>query len=116
MAGKRDALVVATEAEPEEVYARIGPDSELEGLRVHFIVPATPPRHTWTYTEGGAEAKAGVRLRTLLAWARARGVTASGEVGDPNPCTALREATRGRRYDKVVLLQRPSFMDRLASL
>lgn len=116
MAGERDVLAVATEAEPEELFARIGSNAEPEALRVHIVVPATPPRHTWTYTEGGAEARARVRLRTLLAWARARGVTASGEVGDSNPCTALREATRGRRYDKVVLLQRPSFVDRLASV
>lgn len=103
MGRERDVLAVAAEAGPEELFGRIGSDSEPERLRVHVIVPARPPRHSWTYTEGAAKAEARARLREILVWARARGFRASGEVGDSNPWVALADATRRRRYDSVVV-------------
>lgn len=116
MGRERDVLAVSAEVDPEELFGRIGSDREPERLRVHVVVPATAPRFSWTYTEGGAKAEARARLGEILMWARARGFRASGEVGDSNPCVALADAIRRRRFDRVVVVQRPSLLDRLASL
>jgi hypothetical protein len=52
-----------------------------------------------------AEARA--RLERSLAWAREQGIPARGEVGDPNPLTALEDELRDFGADEVIVVTHP---------
>lgn len=53
------------------------------------------------------EAEARTRLERSLAWAREHKIVARGEVGDPNPTTALEDALRTFGADEVIVVTHP---------
>lgn len=73
----------------------------------YIVVPATPPRGTWTYDENGARSIARGRLETALGRFRALGADVGGEVGDERPLDAIRDAMRAGAFDAVLLSTLP---------
>ena len=47
-------------------------------------------------------------MERSLVWAREHGVIARGEVGDPNPTTAIEDELRGFGADEVIVVTHPS--------
>lgn len=74
----------------------------------HILVPATPPSHFATWTEGEALAVAQERLDSALTWFKELGAEADGEVGDRNPLQAISDALRERAFDEIILSTLPS--------
>jgi hypothetical protein len=73
----------------------------------HVLVPATPPGHFATWTEGEALAVAQERLDAALSRFKELGAEAGGEVGDPNPLEAIADAIRERTFDEIILSTLP---------
>jgi hypothetical protein len=73
----------------------------------HILVPATPPGHLATWTEGEGVAMAQRRLDAALTRFKELGAEADGEVGDPNPMEAIADATRERTFDEIILSTLP---------
>lgn len=73
----------------------------------HVLVPATPPGHFATWTEGEALAVAQERLDAALTQFKELGAEASGEVGDPDPLEAIADALRERPFDEIILSTLP---------
>jgi hypothetical protein len=65
---------------------------------------------TWDETDSRREA--GARLEEFLVHLRARGVEATGEVGDRDPVAAVRDALRGREVDEIILSTLPPGISR----
>ena len=74
----------------------------------HILVPATPPGHFATWTEGEALSVAQERLDAALSRFKELGAEADGEVGDPNPLQAISDALRERTFDEIILSTLPS--------
>jgi hypothetical protein len=73
----------------------------------HVLVPATPPGHFATWTEGEGLAVAQERLDAALSRFKELGAEADGEVGDPNPLQAIADAMRERAFDEIILSTLP---------
>lgn len=80
--------------------------------RFHVVVPATPPRDQLTWTEGEAQEIASRRLEGALGWFRARGVEATGEVGDASPLAAVGDVLARERFDEVIVSTLPPGVSR----
>lgn len=80
----------------------------------HFLVPASHPTGTWTWTEGGDRARAQSRLDNVLERLRARGLDVTGEVGDPSAVHAIAEALRPDpdAFDEILLCTPPAGLSR----
>ena len=52
-------------------------------------------------------ADARTRLERSLAWARERRIVARGEVGDPNPTTAIEDELRAFGADELIVVTHP---------
>jgi hypothetical protein len=101
-------LVIGTLAGP-------GPAAELLRLSrqmpsaFHFEVPATVPEYGWTWTEGQPKSDAGKRIEIILEFARAMGLTATGEVSDSDdPVEVVRQVVRDAPdpFDGLVVIDR----------
>ncbi len=73
----------------------------------HIVVPATHAREQVNWTEGAARDIAGRRLERALARFAELGADADGEVGDPSPMLAIRDAVREGHYDGIILSTLP---------
>lgn len=73
----------------------------------HVLVPATPPGHFATWTEGEAVAVAQERLDAALIRFKELGAEAGGEVGDPNPLQAISDALLEQTFDEIILSTLP---------
>ena len=60
--------------------------------RFHIVVPATPPREHFAWSEGEAVTVARRRLDEALAWMEEEGATVTGAVGDASPALAVADA------------------------
>lgn len=75
---------------------------------VHVVVPATPPREHFVWTEGMAHDIAQHRLDVMLTWLRAQGIEATGDVGDQQPMLAVGDALIKASFDEVILSTLPA--------
>jgi hypothetical protein len=73
----------------------------------HVVVPATPSQEHVVWTEGEARSLAQSRLDEALAKFRQLGAEADGEVGDPSPIEAIRDALLEGNYDEIILSTLP---------
>lgn len=73
----------------------------------HIVVPATPPKEQWTYTEGEASKLARARLEAAIASFSALGAEVDGEIGDPRPLDAIGDALRGGVFDGIIVSTLP---------
>ncbi len=80
----------------------------------HFflVVPATPPSEHLTWTEGEARSIAKRRLQGALSRFRELDLDVDGEVGDPSPLEAVRDALQAGRYDEIILSTLPPGLSR----
>jgi hypothetical protein len=73
-----------------------------------IVVPATPPSHGRTWTEGDARATALARLEAALARFRELDVEVEGAVGDANPILAIEDTLREHGpFHRIVLSTLP---------
>ena len=86
-----------------EVRARM----ESTPCSFHIVVPATPPKGHSTYTEGEAVVVARARLATAIERFGELGADADGEVGDPRPIDAIRDALRAGHFDAIIVSTLP---------
>lgn len=101
----RHVLVVANEPlEGEELRERIvgrnGASVELD-----VLAPVLTSRTHLAVTDIDAELdRARERLERSLAWARSHGLNARGEIGDPDPATAIEDELRAFGADEVIVV------------
>jgi hypothetical protein len=74
----------------------------------HIVVPATHTKDQMTWTEGAAHAVAEQRLEAALERFRKLGADADGEVADPSPMLAIRDALLHDSYDAIILSTLPA--------
>jgi GABA permease len=104
----RRILVVANEvlAGPalcEEIVRRGG-----SRPRVDIMAPVLTSRsHYWSSDYDRELADAQRRLEGSLAWAASQGLEARGEIGDPDPRTALEDELRDFGADEVIVVTHP---------
>jgi hypothetical protein len=111
------ALIVANQSLPSSALA----DAIAERIRsgvtgFHVVVPATPVASGFTWDEDESRREAGARLEAFLERLQALGVAATGEVGDRDPVSAVRDAIRGRDIDEIVLSTLPPGISRWLGL
>jgi GABA permease len=73
----------------------------------HLVVPATPVASQLEAPIADAGLLARHRLAVALARFNAEGITATGEVGDPNPLRAVATALRHAEFDEILLSTLP---------
>ncbi len=107
--GEHHVLVVANEAlAGNELRERI-----LEGregcIEVDIVAPLLTPRRHYAVSDIDHELEeARARLERSLAWAHEQGIVARGEVGDPNPTTAIADHLRDFGAEEVIVVTHPS--------
>ena len=107
-AGTRRVLVVANHAlSGDELRQRLSDIGERVELDV--LAPVLCSHLHYAVSDIDSElAEARKRLDRSLAWARQSGFVARGEVGDPNPTTAIEDELRDFGADAVVVVTHPS--------
>lgn len=77
-------------------------------LRLDILAPVLTSRaHLWASDFDDEVHEARLRLEGSLAWAASQGLEARGEVGDPDPRTALEDELRDFGADEVVVVTHP---------
>jgi hypothetical protein len=106
--GARHVLVVANEAlDGPELLQRILGD-ERQQVEVDVLAPVLSSRVHLAMSDIDREAtRARARLNRSLAWAREHGIEAHGEVGDPDPTTAIEDELRDFGADEVIVVTHP---------
>jgi hypothetical protein len=105
--GKRHVVVVANQAlsgnELRQRLTQMGQPLELD-----VLAPVLASHLHYAVSDIDSElAEARGRLDQSLAWARQSGFVARGEVGDPNPTTAIEDELRDFGADAVVVVTHP---------
>ena len=105
--GQCHVLVVANEAlSGDELCLRLREMGERLELDVLAPVLTSHLNYAVSDVDSGL-AKARDRLDQSLAWARQSGFVARGEVGDPNPTTAIEDELRDFGADAVLVVTHP---------
>jgi uncharacterized membrane protein len=106
---RRRVLVVANEAlGGYELRKRLA-GAERRHVEIDVLAPVLTSRAHYAVSDVDRELEqARARLERSLAWARAHGIEAHGEVGDPNPTTAIEDELRDFGADEVIVVTRPA--------
>jgi hypothetical protein len=116
-AGKRHVLVVANEVlEGAELRGQIL-RANGDGVEVDVLAPVLASHVHLAVTDVDREVgQARARLERSLEWARENGIVARGEVGDPDPQSALEDELRDFGADEVIVVthsrERDSWQER----
>ena len=106
-AGLRHVLVVADEALSGDALRRELSRRNGGPLEVDVLAPVFSSRvHYWASDLDTETEDARRRLDASLAWLAAQGIEARGEVGDPNPLTAIEDELRDFGADRVIIVTR----------
>ena len=89
----------------EAVRQRIERDPSTE---IHVVVPMTRPKSGLVIYDAVERDAAQVRVDLALTYLRSLGVTAEGEVGDPDPYAAVMDAVRGGGFDEIIISTLPA--------
>ncbi len=73
----------------------------------HIVVPLTRPKAGLVIYDAVERDAAQVRVDLALAYLRREGASADGEVGDPDPYTAVIDALRSDRFDEIIISTLP---------
>lgn len=105
--GKRHIVVVANQAlAGDELRQRLTDMGER--LELDVLAPVLTSHLHYAVSDVDTElAEAHKRLDQSLAWAQESGFAARGEVGDPNPTTAIEDELRDFGADAVVVVTHP---------
>ena len=106
--GTRHVLVVANETlDGDELSDRIT-HGDSRPVEVDVLAPVLTSHTHYAMSDiDGELADARTRLQRSLTWAREHGITARGEVGDPNPTIALEDELRDFGADEVIVVTQP---------
>lgn len=105
--GRRRILVIAnTTLAGSELSEQINSSGEPVDVDVLSPVLASP-LHYGVSDIDHELAEARTRLERSVAWARERGISARGHVGDPNPTTAIADELRRFGADEVIVVTHP---------
>jgi hypothetical protein len=74
-------------------------------VHFHLLVPASHPHGMWTDADSEREARA--RLTEILDVLAIGGIAATGQIGDPNPVTAVADLLRTESYDEIIVSTLP---------
>ena len=80
-----------------------GADAEFDVLAPILISRS----HYWASDIDRERRRADERLRASLAWAAEQGLTAKGEVGDPDPLVAIEDELRNFGADEIIIVGPP---------
>ena len=106
--GKRHVLVVANEALDGQGILDAIADQDHGRVEVDVLAPVLTSRVHLGVTDIDRElAQARDRLARSLQWAHDHGLVARGEVGDPDPTTALEDELRDFGADQVIVVTHP---------
>lgn len=109
----RSYLIVANQTLASRSLADAIADRMADGpVRTHVVVPLSRIGGRLTWDEEASRMAAQDRLDAVLARLRALGAEADGEVGDPDPVMAVRDAVRNREIDEVIMSTLPSGVSR----
>ena len=98
-------LVVANEALAGAELAELILEDSREHVEVDVLAPVLASHLHYVVSDiDGELAEARTRLERSLAWAREHKIVARGEVGDPNPTTALEDELRTFGADAVIIV------------
>jgi hypothetical protein len=76
--------------------------------RFFVVVPRTPPRHGNVVYDEAVRESAQVRVDLALNFMREAGIEGSGEVGDPDPLNAAKDAIAAERIDEIIVSTLPA--------
>ena len=79
-----------------------------DDVRFHVVVPQMRPRHGNVIYDDAVRDGAQVRVDLALAFMREEGITGSGEVGDPDPLNAVKDAIHEHGIDEIIVSTLPS--------
>jgi hypothetical protein len=109
----RRYLVVANQTlMSEELRAAVRERLGTPPCRFHVVVPATPPKDQFFWTEGAALHVARDRLEQALAWMHAEGAISTGSIGDADPVLAVVDALPRDQFDEIVVSTLPPGVSR----
>ena len=74
-------------------------------VQLHLLVPASHPSGAWT--DGSVRAAARRRLDDSLETLAIAGISATGEVSDANPVSAVADVVRARHFDEIIVSTLP---------
>ena len=104
----RSYLIVANQTLTSRSLAEAMATRLADGpARAHVVVPLTRVGGRLTWDEDESRAAAQTRLDEVLTALREQGAEAAGEIGDPDPVMAVRDAVRGREVDEVIVSTLP---------
>jgi len=104
----RTFLIVANQTLTSQSLADAIEARLAEGpAKAHVVVPLTRIGGRLTWDEAASRAGAQERLDEVLERLRGMGAEADGEIGDPDPVMAVRDAIRSREIDEVIMSTLP---------
>lgn len=74
-------------------------------VSIHLLVPASHPHGAWT--DGSSEKEARARLADILETLAIGAIPATGQIGDPNPVTAVEDLLRTQKFDEIIVSTLP---------
>jgi len=106
-------LIVANQTLTGQALADAMAERLADGpVRAHVVVPLTHIGGRLTWDESASREAAQERLDDALERLTTLGAEADGEIGDPDPVSAVRDAMRGREIDEVIVSTLPRGLSR----
>ena len=106
-------LIVANQTLTGQALADAMAERLADGpVRAHVVVPLTRIGGRLTWDEAASREAAQERLDDALERLTTLGAEADGEIGDPDPVSAVRDAMRGREIDEVIVSTLPRGLSR----
>jgi hypothetical protein len=105
----REVLVVANRTlGGEKLLAAVRERAAAGDVRFRLVVPQTKPTAGLFIYDEAVRESAQVRVDLAMSLLADEGITASGEVGDPDPFLASMDAIAARRPDEVIVSTHPT--------
>ncbi len=106
--GRRRVLVVANEVLAGYELRKRLTGADRERLHIDVLAPVLTSHTHYAVSDIDRELEqARARLDSSLAWARAHGIEAHGEVGDPSAAIAIEDELRDFGADEVIVVTHP---------
>ena len=109
----RSYLIVANQTLTGQALADAMAERLADGpVSAHVVVPLTRVGGRLTWDEAASRGAAQERLDDALERLTTLGAEADGEIGDPDPVSAVRDAMRGREIDEIIVSTLPRGLSR----
>ena len=108
MSDTTNILVVANETVAgRALIDAVKRHAEQGPVSVHVICPQSSPKHGYVIYDESVRDAAENRLAMTVAQLKEAGIDATGEVMDPDPYSAIRDAIGERKYDEIIISTHP---------